>query len=79
MSYDFEQGVIDESGYLSIFRAGRLKKQYCPYQSEERCGDWCPNFSEPYFNYEINLIEHSSCLCTWGYKQFVDRRKEDNV
>ena len=41
---------INKTGSLEIERAGRGKKQYCPFVGEDRinnCGDWCPLFGEP--------------------------------
>ena len=42
---------INKKGWLEIERAGKFKQQLCPHGSsdEERCGDWCPLFGEPFF------------------------------
>ena len=48
-------GKIDKSGQLNIERAGKMNKQYCPFDagaalsegSPCSCGDWCPLFGEP--------------------------------
>jgi hypothetical protein len=56
------KGKIDENGWLWIERAGKLKKQLCPFSNggdweascgdwcpwEASCGDWCPMFGDPY-------------------------------
>lgn len=33
---------IDHLGLLNISRGSVEKRQYCPYQADDRCGDWCP-------------------------------------
>ncbi len=39
---------INKDGSLEIERAGRGRKQYCPFVLEAvDCGDWCPLFGEP--------------------------------
>ena len=45
---------IDKSGFLEIKRAGKWKKQFCPFAESgdggatpDPCGDWCPLFDEP--------------------------------
>ena len=42
---------IDWHGTLCIERAGKPKRQLCPYSSAEliHCGDWCSLFGEPVF------------------------------
>ena len=42
---------INKSGFLEIKRAGKWKKQFCPFAESgdggatpDPCGDWCPNF-----------------------------------
>ena len=38
--------IISKKGELSFERtAGRIVKQFCPYQNDAFCGDWCPLFS----------------------------------
>ncbi len=40
--------VIDESGFLKLERAGKLKNQLCPFSDAgPHCGGWCPHFGEP--------------------------------
>ena len=51
----FNEGMIDENGWLLIRRKDKLKNQLCPYPvymtldapSAGFCGDWCPFFCEP--------------------------------
>jgi hypothetical protein len=42
---------INAEGCLEIERAGKWKKQRCPYRQPTGtgvpCGDWCPLFGEP--------------------------------
>lgn len=39
---------IDKNGYLELERAGKFKRQYCPFTAYDDnpniCGDWCPLF-----------------------------------
>lgn len=44
-------GKIDKDGFLHIERAGRMKRQECPFHEKLcnrdgfiPCGDWCPLF-----------------------------------
>ena len=50
---------IDEKGHLWIERKGKMKDQFCPYDSDmSHCGDWCPLFVEPSFHkadYKANI------------------------
>ena len=42
---------IDEKGHLWIERKGKMKDQFCPYDSDmSHCGDWCPLFEEPFLD-----------------------------
>ena len=37
---------IDENGYLYVRDSHNdLSAKYCPFNQQERCGDWCPLFS----------------------------------
>lgn len=36
---------LSKEGCLSIYRDGKWKEQFCPYDNAARCGDWCPLFS----------------------------------
>ncbi len=38
---------INAQGNLEIERAGKFRKQACPFQWDEFCGNWCPLFGEP--------------------------------
>lgn len=38
-------GKIGTDGHLHLLRAGRFKRQLCPYTANA-CGDWCPLFYE---------------------------------
>jgi hypothetical protein len=42
-------GKIDKYGLLQIERAGVMKAQMCPFDTDHvsECGDWCPLFGEP--------------------------------
>jgi hypothetical protein len=40
--------VIREDGTLELERAGKMRRQYCPFAADHpSCGDWCPHFGEP--------------------------------
>jgi len=40
------KATVSKDGALSFERTeGRIVKQYCPYQEDSFCGDWCPLFS----------------------------------
>jgi hypothetical protein len=56
---------IDKDGYLWIERAGKMKKQFCPYDSinEGYCGDWCPLFDDSDRKY--------LCLCNNSFPTTV--------
>jgi hypothetical protein len=47
--------LIDNMGCLHLERAGKMKKQLCPFSvlnpngAPPGCGDWCPMFGEPEF------------------------------
>jgi len=45
------KGKIDVHGALQIYRSYRWKDQTCPFGSIGSCGDWCPLFGEPVYNY----------------------------
>lgn len=43
---------IDEIGFISIERNGKMRSQCCPFTATSagglvNCGDWCPLFGEP--------------------------------
>jgi hypothetical protein len=42
------KGKINKLGYLEIERAGKLVRQACPFCDVGGCGDWCPQFGEPF-------------------------------
>lgn len=37
---------IDEDGLLSIYRRGKYREQFCPFNPSDAasCGEWCPMF-----------------------------------
>lgn len=39
---------INKDGHLEIERAGEFKKQVCPYNTQQFCGDQCPLFGTPH-------------------------------
>ena len=48
---------IDEKGHLWIERKGKMKDQFCPYDSDmSHCGDWCPLFVEPSFHKADDIV-----------------------
>lgn len=47
---------IDSHGLLEVFRRDSYKKQFCPYNVYNRCGDWCPLFIEE-INVRNNVVE----------------------
>jgi len=66
-----KKGKIEKSGCLQIERAGKLKDQDCPFNSEAvRCGDHCPLFGEPEQYLDgTNGREHTG----WSLKICQDR------
>ncbi len=40
-------GKIDDTGKLYIKRKSLLQVQWCPWNDESECGDWCVQFGEP--------------------------------
>ena len=49
---------IDNEGYLWIERKGKMKDQFCPYDSDmSHCGDWCPLFLEPSFHKADDIVD----------------------
>lgn len=45
---------IDQVGHLHIGRREGLVAQYCPRAQENvRCGDWCPLFGEPFWDFDL--------------------------
>ncbi len=74
---------LDSGGCLSLRRKGKMKKQFCPYvdilpdQDMLRCGDWCPNFSEPEA-YDAEPGTFFITLCQGvlvSSKNFIDERE----
>lgn len=49
---------IDKDGVLQIKRNGEYKKQRCK-DKNDRCGDMCPLFSEPFNPKMINQFDES--------------------
>jgi len=74
------KGEISKNGFLSIERAGKMKKQYCPYADDEACGDWCPMFGEPKTVYTMKNTQRGEavvlqiCRMRFPFDDFVDRR-----
>ena len=70
--------VIDNYGTLLIQRGSKLKKQLCPCQRRDACGDWCPHF---YINADDpNEIAVDLCRTTYILTKedgdiFVDERE----
>lgn len=54
-------GLINEKGYLFIYRKGRdLKAAECPVNSTNDryiCGDWCAKFKEPVHSQNRHILE----------------------
>jgi hypothetical protein len=73
---------INKDGNLELLRKNKLKEQFCIYNNENSCGDWCPMFRElelnsKYYN-DNNYDEYLLRLCKTGYKflkdEFMDER-----
>ena len=59
--------LIDEDGFLSIERKGKMKLQKCPHDTKNNCGDWCPL---------LNLQGTYLHFCNGEYAENIeDRRK----
>jgi len=71
---------IDEHGSLFIKRAGKWKKQYCPFGTPNSCADHCPHFGEPEViidqggakHVSISICDHVSLVCP--FDDFIDER-----
>ena len=63
---------INKDGILSIFRGNKWKKQYCPFQDNVPCGDWCPLFGT--LTIEKNDIYIELCHKTQMIFGFQDER-----
>lgn len=69
--------IINESGNLTLSRAGILKAQLCPFGSfVENCCDYCPKFDGPFFDLQENLVTIDICGTEIFCKldEFEDRR-----
>ena len=70
------KGKINNDGYLNIERAGRMRVQYCPWNSPYRniYGDWCPHFGEiECLDLRIELsCGNGRMLC---FNEFTDERR----
>lgn len=83
------KGKIDRAGCLYIERAGKVKKQRCPFYgvTEEfpdpaECGDWCPLFGEPMretyiddYGKNKSRIVLALCHKTHEFNEFTDERE----
>jgi len=70
------KGKIDKCGNLHIMRAGKMKRQYCPYYvitDQEPCGDWCPMFVEP--DKETKTTRLEICSGNLFFNDFTDDRE----
>ena len=72
---------IDESGALYIERAGKMRKQYCPYTGAATlprfCGDWCPLFKEYSLDFGENgllMLCNNNCI---SVNSCIDERKAE--
>ena len=72
---------IDKTGFLYIERGTEFISQYCPFQEEFGCGQWCPMFNEP--REKLNkkgekIISLEICRNTFTVKEdkFIDERGE---
>ena len=67
---------IDWHGTLCIERAGKPKRQLCPYSSAEliHCGDWCSLFGEPVAGPGGNL---TICQGRVLYGEIIDERPKE--
>ncbi len=73
---------INKDGNLELLRKNKLKQQFCMYNNENICGDWCPMFREPELNSKYysddNYDSYLLRLCNTGYKfikdELVDER-----
>jgi len=58
---------INKDGFLEIFRGSQFSLQYCPFNREGICGDWCPHFGEPIM--EVDEIEFPGAHTEKEYKE----------
>lgn len=73
---------IDASGVLHVERAGKMKRQDCPFETGgASCGDWCALFGEPEDHWEDgdNGMCLELCRRTLYFQKpnFTDERKPD--
>ena len=68
------EAKLDVKGLLSVKRRGTFRRQYCPYTSEDRCGDFCPRLTEedPMKTFDTPSI----FVCGQSYILTVDEREE---
>lgn len=50
-------GKISKDGLLSIKRKEIWKEQFCPYDNDSMCGDYCPAFTD------VDIIQGISLAC----------------
>lgn len=70
------EGGIGDTGILWIRRGSKDKYQGCVYDSEDYCGDGCPQFEEP-------ITDRSDVACILNicqkkqlyFNKFTDERK----
>ncbi len=73
---------ITKDGLFMIERAGKLKLQICPFNEHigDRCGDWCPMFSEPFFfkSRKKDMVQLTLCQTSFilNGKDFADEREK---
>jgi len=76
------KGVIDENGFLRIYRKNEYKLQECPFCGTNYgayCGDWCPLFEEPQVYEEgkgRRVWNLALCKKVLVFDNFIDKRKE---
>jgi hypothetical protein len=73
------KAMFNEKGKLVINRAGRWVNQLC-FLSDESCGEWCPQVSEPIRqkNRNMNRTDTVIHICQgrhWKFTEFEDRRQ----
>ena len=78
----FNDGVLDERGFIHLERAQRLRMQACPFSSDSDgvvtnfCGDWCPLFGEP--DTVTTRTKKLSSINICNDTELVFRKFEDN-
>lgn len=70
---------LSKGGFLSFYRAGKWRLQYCPYShtgedKEEPCGDWCPQLDEGETEEGTKFLLVSNTYCG----EVVDERRQND-